>query len=242
MTNHADLLERIALLEHKLARQEAVNAVQNVMGAYTVNFSPKRMHQALDFYALDRPDVSVEIGDRGVYVGEAALRQLFCTQFTMSLKGNMLIHYLTTPMIEVSADGESARGVWRSPGIEAVVPRDGAAPVPLWSFGTYAVDFLKYGEQWKILHLHWFRIIKCSYQKGWVEDLSMAFSGKLPDGPELGVTTYHNPYTPEWTQAPVPPCPPPYKKITTADWMTTEQSRVPDTGTGPPRASKNTTG
>jgi hypothetical protein len=222
MPDQSTLLKRLADLELEVARHAAARAVQNLMGAYTVNFSPKYMHRALDFYALDRPDVSVEIGDRGVYVGEAALRKLFSDQFAMSLKGNMLIHYLATPMIEVSADGESARGVWRSPGIEAVVPPGGDKPAPLWSFGSYAVDFIKCANVWKILHLHWFRIIKCSYEKAWVEDLSMAHTGKLPDSPDLKPTTYHNPYTPDWVQEPVPPCPLVFDTMTTADWMVQE--------------------
>jgi SnoaL-like domain len=223
MPDTTALLARIERLETQLARREAVDAIQKLMGAYTVNFSPKYMSRALDFYALDRPDVSVEIGDRGVYMGEAALRKLFSAQFTMSLAGNLLIHYLATPMIEVAADGESARGVWRSPGIEAVVPAGGGRPVPLWSFGAYAVDFIRQGADWKILHLHWFRTIKCSYEQAWVDDLSMTHTGRLPGGTAVQATTYHNPYTPESVQEPVPPCPPPYESMTTPDWMVKEQ-------------------
>ena len=41
------------------------------------------------------------------------------------LEGVLLVHYLATPMIEVAEDGKTARGVWRSPGIEAVLPPGG---------------------------------------------------------------------------------------------------------------------
>jgi hypothetical protein len=222
MTDSTTLLARIERLERQLARQEAIDAVQKLMGAYSVNFSPKYMHRALEFYALERPDVSVEIGDRGVYVGEAALRKLFSAQFAMTPVGNLLIHYLATPMIEVAADGASVRGVWRSPGIEAVVPQGGGKPVPLWSFGSYAVDFIRGAAGWKILHLHWFRTIKCSYQKAWVDDLSMTHTGRLPGSSDVQPTTYHNPYTPESVQEPVPPSPAPYATMGDAAWMTEE--------------------
>jgi hypothetical protein len=227
MSEQSALLDRIAALELQVSRQDAVHAVQNLMGRYTVNFSPKYMHRALDFYALDRSDVSVEIADRGVYVGAEALRKLFAAQFAMSSKGNLLIHYLATPMIEIAADAQSAKGVWRSPGIEAVVPPGGGKPVPLWSFGTYAVDFIRRESEWKILHLHWFRIVKCSYEQGWVDDLSMTYTGKLPDSPDLLPTTYHNPYTPETVQEPIPPCPAPFESMTDAGWMVRPQSTDP---------------
>ena len=219
MTDQAALLARIDALEAQLARVDAARELHNLMGRYTVNFSPQYMHRALDFYALDRPDVSVEIADRGVYVGAETLRKLFGAQFAMSLKGNLLIHYLATPMIEVARDGQSAKGVWRSPGIEAVVPATGGKPGALWSFGTYAVDFIRVREAWKILHLHWFRIVKCSYEAGWVDDLSMTYTGKLPNSPDIQPSSYHNPYTPETIQEPIPPCPQPYDTMTGADWM-----------------------
>ena len=219
MSDDAALLARITALEAEVARLDAARQLHNLMGRYTVNFSPKNMHRALDFYALERADVSVEIADRGVYVGAEALRKLFGAQFAMSLNGNLLVHYLATPMIEVSGDGQSAKGVWRSPGIEAVAPPSGGKPTALWSFGTYAVDFIRLRGEWKILHLHWFRIVKCSYAAGWVDDLSMTYTGKLPDSPEVRPSTYHNPYTPDTIQEPIPPCPQPYDVMTDADWM-----------------------
>jgi hypothetical protein len=222
MNEQTALFDRIAALETQLARADAAREIQNLMGRYTVNFSPKYMHRAIDFYALDRQDVSVEIADRGVYVGAEALRRLFTGSFAMSTKGNLLIHYLATPMIEVAQDGQSARGVWRSPGIEAVVPPDGGKPVPLWSFGTYAVDFVRTNGEWKILHLHWFRTIKCSYEKAWVDDLSMTYTGKFAEAPDILPTTFHYPFTPETTQEPIPPCPLPYETLTNADWMVQE--------------------
>jgi hypothetical protein len=226
MTDHAALLARVAVLEAQLARLDAARELHNLMGRYTVNFSPKYMHRAVDFYALERPDVSVEIADRGVFVGGEAIRKLFGAQFAMSLKGNLLIHYLATPMIEVARDGQSAKGVWRSPGIEAVVPSSGGKPVALWSFGTYAVDFIRVQGDWKILHLHWFRIVKCSYEAGWVDDLSMTYTGKLPDSAGVQPSTYHNPYTPDTTQEPIPPCPTPYDTLKGADWMVREADQA----------------
>ena len=99
------------------------------------------MHKTLYFFALDEPDVSVEVGDRGLYRGKDALQTLFQEQFgAAALKGNLLFPFLTTGgMVQVSGDGKTAKGTWRSPCVQAVMPKDGqGSPQPIWLFGAYA--------------------------------------------------------------------------------------------------------
>ena len=219
----ASVEERLAYLEKELFRARAAQQIQNLMGRYTVNHTPATMYRAVHFFALDRPDVSAEMGDRGVFIGEEGIRALFQGQFPMEPVGNLLLHYLATPMIEVAEDGQTARGVWRSPGVEAVRPGPEEPPVPLWSFGAYAADFLHNSGEWKILHLRWLRTIKCSFADGWVDDLSMTFGGPVPDQPYIRPNTYHNPYTPTSTQEPVPPCPPAYLSYVGPNWAVAPQ-------------------
>lgn len=98
------------------------------------------MHKTPSFFALDEPDVSVEVGDRGLYRGREALMTLFEEQFgSASLKGNLLFPFLTTGSIQIAVDGKTAKGVWRSPCAQAVMPKDGnGEPDPIWLFGAYA--------------------------------------------------------------------------------------------------------
>ena len=223
----ARLQERVNALERELQRVRDVQAIQNLMGRDTVNWVPKNLSQQASFYALDEPDVSVEVGDRGVWKGPDAVRTLFEETFTNPvLDGVLLIHYLATPMIEVAEDGITARGVWRSPGIEAVASDNDETRVPLWSFGSYAVDFIKKAGEWKIWHLHWFRQIKCSYKDAWVDDLSMVYSQAPPDS-GVEPTTYHNPNTPETIQESIPPCPAPYGTWGGPDWAVAERMPKP---------------
>jgi len=114
--------QRLAQLEHDLDRERSAREVQNLMGRYTINHTPSTMGDAVNFFALELPDVSVETGDRGVFVGEAGVRELYQGQFPMEPVGNLLVHFLASPMVEVASDGNSARGVWRSPGVESVIP------------------------------------------------------------------------------------------------------------------------
>ena len=96
-------------------------------------------------------------------------------------------------------------------------------PTPLWSFGAYAVDFIRIGAQWKIWHLHWMRTIKCRYDTGWVDDLSMAFGGPVPAREGVEPTRYHNPYTPTAVQDSIPPRPMPYDTWDGEGWAIREQ-------------------
>jgi hypothetical protein len=54
------------------------------------------------------------------------------------------IHTLTTPVIEVAGDGETARAVWFCPGLEGLTP----------AWMKYGCDFKKQDGEWKIWHLH----------------------------------------------------------------------------------------
>lgn len=137
------------------------------------------MHKTLYFFALDEPDVSVEVGDRGVYRGANALKTLFQEQFgSAALKGNLLFPFLTTGgMVQVAGDGKTAKGTWRSPCVQAVKKPGEDHLTPIWLFGSYAgefecfrrqqdqaltrvVDFIRKPDGWKIWHFHWYRTIK----------------------------------------------------------------------------------
>jgi len=67
---------------------------------------------------------------------------------TVDLKENarasLRLQALTTPVIEVAGDGETARAVWISPGMEGTEP----------AWIKFGCDFRKQDEEWKIWHLH----------------------------------------------------------------------------------------
>jgi hypothetical protein len=56
----------------------------------------------------------------------------------------LLVHSLTTPVIEVAGDCETARAVWLCPGLEGMTTT--------WT--KYGCDFKKQDGEWKIWHLH----------------------------------------------------------------------------------------
>lgn len=89
-----------------------------------------------------------------------------------SLEGNMLIHPLTTPVIEVSEDCTKARGVWWSMGIEGL-SKFRETPMAILSLGMVPGTHVKMEEEWRILAGNWQRTTKNEYHAGWIEDMQV---------------------------------------------------------------------
>ena len=135
-------------------------------------------------------------------------------------EGKLVIHTLTTPVIQVS--GDRAYGVWTSCGHESGaftegelshIPRvDESEPNEFgervladWVWLKYGVHFIREQGVWKILKMHIYDIFRCPFHEDWVtfshrrlsEESAMdsgtlfGMSGTTPGGP----TTFHWQYT-----------------------------------------------
>jgi hypothetical protein len=82
--------------------------------------------------------------------------------------GSMIMHTLTTPIIEVAGDGKTAKGVWYSPGQVTEVGGDGK-PMAMWMWEKYGVDFAKEDGEWKIWHIHMYTDFAVTPGKSWVD-------------------------------------------------------------------------
>jgi SnoaL-like domain/EF hand len=67
--------------------------------------------------------------------------------------GNTILHTLTTPIIEIAGDGQSAKGVWYTPGA-ILAPGEGkGAGEAMWIWERYGVDLIKEEGRWALLHV-----------------------------------------------------------------------------------------
>ena len=211
--------ERRARLAASINKLHAYHEIQNEMGRLLVACNFHQPEKVLTRFALDRPDVWMELADEGVFTGREAVMAIVDQVFGKPQKpGEMLDMHLTTPIIEVADDLESARAVWICPGAGATLSEDGE-PKAIWVWGTIAADFVPEGETWKVWHLHYFRYIKCDYHKGWVEDTSMINRPNTPMHPLSSETTYHNPFHPLSIRDGIPPAPRPYNTYDGSAWM-----------------------
>lgn len=191
----------------QMQKLEAYRVIQNEMGRAVAAFNFRQADRLKEFFALDEEKVSLEYADEGVFEGREAVETIIDEVVGKEVKpGEMLDMQLTTPIIEVADDLNSAKCVWWMPGIGAM-PRDDEDPMAIWAWGELAVTFLRKGESWKIYKLHYFRYMKCDYSKGWVEDVSMINRLNTPLHQMAKTTTYHNPYSPSNIRVGLP-CPP----------------------------------
>lgn len=65
--------------------------------------------------------------------------------------GSMLMHCLTTPYIEIAEDGDTAQGMWYSPGQVTFAKPDGTDA--MYMFERYGADFISEDGEWKLWHL-----------------------------------------------------------------------------------------
>lgn len=210
-------------LMKKIEKLEIYQEVQNDMGRAVAAFNFRQADRVLSHFALKKEDVSLEYADEGVFEGREAVTAIINEVVGAPQKpGEMLDIQLTTPMIEVADDLETAKAVWWCPGGGAIANED-KDPDAIWAWGMIGADYIKEDGQWKIWHFHYFRYIKCLYEKGWVEDTSMIHRLNNPVHPLAKPTTYHNPYSPLSVREAIPACPRPYAVHEgNSSWMLTK--------------------
>lgn len=202
-----------------LCKLEAYHQIENLMGRCTAAFNFRQAERVLGYFDLESPEVSVEIADEGLFKGQTAVTAF--VQETLgqpTQTGYMLDMQLTTPIIEVAEDLLSARAQWWCPGAGSL-PQKGEDPQAFWAWGMLAANLVLTDGSWKISNLHYFRLIKCDYHKGWVEDTSMINRLNTPMHPMAKPTTWHEPYSPLSVRRGIPAAPRPYDTYSGSGWM-----------------------
>jgi hypothetical protein len=149
-----------------------VQEIQNLMGRRMFYHSIGRNDLELTLWAT-RHDIRWG-QNQGCWVGMASYRNYYGTindqMRAASLKqmsgqnpaiqnsptnlgvGNNAIHTLTTPIIEIAGDGQTAKGVWYTPGV-ILSTQDAKTPTASWIWERYGGDFIKEDGRWTIWHL-----------------------------------------------------------------------------------------
>ena len=213
--------EKRESIYRKMKKLQAYREVENLMGRCVFAFNYQQKEGVLSYLAMEEPDVSVELADEGLYIGAEAVRDYADWKIPEAPRpGELTDIHISCPIIEVAQDGLTAKGLWLCPGEGALLHGE-EDPQAIWMWGTLAADFKLVGDVWKIWHLHYFRLMKCDYQKGWVKDTSLENKLNASMPRSARPTTYHNPYTPYTIRDCIPGIPHPYTSYEESDkdWM-----------------------
>lgn len=238
-------LEALVLdLQKKVSAGADRDAIENLMGRYQYLHTALQDETILAELWSDDDDITYEESANGVYCKDRnGIADYYRKKFG-SLKpprpGRLELCMISTPVIEVAGDGKTAKGVWTGFGCEsAVYPEGTLSGIPSvdegpadedgshiqadWVWQKYGADFIKCGEDWKLLHLHIYDVFRCPFYQDWVRYSARRFEDDEARDSllRLGMDriTAERPTTFHWQYAKdaVPqlePCPPaPYETL-----------------------------
>jgi hypothetical protein len=174
---------RVAILEAKLAslRQqvsllEDAKAIERLQQTYGYYVSEGMGSEAAALFS-DSPAASIELAQQGVYLGKKRIRE-FLTHGGEGLKdGELREGTIMQGVVNVSPDGRSARGRWRTLIMGGTYGQDGT-----WTEGPFENEYVKENGVWKLSKVHWYMTVKGSYDQGWHKQHFPA-AGPLADLP-----------------------------------------------------------
>ncbi len=100
----------------------------------------------------NRPDV-IWAQQSGYWKGMDHIKQYYGQKATPdTTTGGYVWHTITSGVVEIAADRQTAKGVWYTPGLGGKIPGEGK-PNAGWMWEKYGVDFVREDGQWKVWHM-----------------------------------------------------------------------------------------
>ena len=174
--------------EQLVGKFEDQRDLRNIMGKISYCCVLKREKDIFPLFWSSRDDVVLGVNE-GWYEGPDAVagyfnafheRTVYTTAFLKKLYPKQLgdkteeeaygvammnIKPVDTAVIEVADDGETAKGVWYVRGSNNELTT--AGPVAFWTFGVFAVDFVRENKEWKIWHMQYLEDLSAPGGKDW---------------------------------------------------------------------------
>jgi hypothetical protein len=162
------LKEKVAKSKLEMERAQAYNACENLMNKYQFYHMRGMRTEETMLFALNSPGACVEML-WGIYdEPEGVLRWKKSEGYGQPRqKGAFPMHCMTTPVIEVAKDGQTARGLWLMIGAESGRMPGDTETKANWAAGQFAMDFIKENGEWKIWKYNTTGLIYSPFEKGW---------------------------------------------------------------------------
>jgi SnoaL-like domain len=183
-TSIEDRLGRLEELAAAGARAKDRGEVENLFSTYMYLHNAFRDDEIIPLWVEQgTPGIRAQYSNVGVYTTWESVTEYHRDR--PAPRGKLIVHYTTTPVIEVADDGETAKGVWIMTGLESgLTDPDVAANVPEYFFEPgevqgkkvwahcvwckYGVDFLKQDGVWRIWHFRCFEVARAPFSEDWI--------------------------------------------------------------------------
>lgn len=171
--------------EQKVQRSLDILEIQNTTSLHEY-YHNALMHceELANIWARKTPGITWT-NNTDKYIGEASVQKFYCAGVPKGQQkvGALWYHMLTTPVVEVSGDGKTAKAIYMSFGnVSGAMGPDpkGAAQ---WTQEKYGFDLVKEGGRWKIWHLRTYVDFYSPFEKSWLEPgANIAAAGAAPPG------------------------------------------------------------
>lgn len=136
-----------------IKRAYAISQVRNLMGRYVYFYGSPDQPDVYDLFWVKNTDNPVMGQNHGFFWGEESIRKFYNALQKVNPK-NTGVHEraISSYVIEIARDMQTAKGVWYAHGLETGKDEAGRDE-GWWTFEKYAVDFAFENGGWKIWHL-----------------------------------------------------------------------------------------
>jgi acetyl esterase/lipase len=170
----------LAARAQRLADEQEIENLQKIYGYY---YDRRMWDEVADLFA---DDGTIEMAQRGVYVGKSRVREFLNLLGPVGLKdGDLFDHVQLQVVVSVAEDGRTAKARSRELNMTGVFESHGE-----WSEGIYENTFVKDNGVWKLKDLRYFPTFVSAYDKGWAVDAQPAQTASAelpPDRPPTSV-------------------------------------------------------
>jgi hypothetical protein len=189
--NSKELEAKVKMLEDKVRTLEDIEEIKSLQRIYGYYLDNDMQDDIIGLFS-DYTE-SVEIADRGVFLGKEGVRKMF--KGILGKEGKAIPPELTLHLVmqhqgvvHVAEDGKTAKGRWQGWMV-------GTKPVAgvnrqTWGHGIYENEYVKENGTWKFKKLYFNLTFQTPYEDGW---LKTPVVSRVPDPikPDRPSTAYH---------------------------------------------------
>ena len=154
--------------QYYIDRWNQEHMIRNLLSRFAYYYSAGQYMRCASMFT-DTDQGYLQISDVGIYEGKEAINGYFSQLEKNAVEGSFRMMPLTSEILELADDMESAQAMYFINGISAIKdPSDPAKPAgDIWINDKFAAELVKEDGQWVILRLNINDTMRAAYHKSW---------------------------------------------------------------------------